>query len=49
MKWAALQWLGLVVLAAAVAKLDLWAGLIVLGLGMILAGMAAEMGAVKRG
>ena len=48
MRWAALQWLGLVVMAAGFARLDLWAGAVGARRGMILiAGVAAELGAAR--
>ena len=35
MRWPALQWLGLVVMAAGFARLELWAGVVVLGRGSL--------------
>ena len=47
MRWPALQWLGLVVMAAGFARLELWVGVAVLGAGILIAGVAAELGAAR--
>jgi hypothetical protein len=48
-RWSALQWVGLLIVAAGFGLLEPWAGVVVLGVGLVVAGVVGELGVIKRG